>query len=423
MRIVVTGMIATYPVGGVAWDYGQYALGLERLGADVLYLEDTGGPTYDPDAGQYGDDPRYGVAFLRGALAQLSPTLGERWHFRAADGRTFGLPADEVAAFVRDADAFVNVSGSCLLRREYLASRRKILIDTDPGWNHFVNWPRWDQGGGVPGVASWRAHDAFFTYATNLGQPGCELPTLGIAWQPTLPPVVMPCWRAPAADDGAAWTTVMTWNNFGRPIEHAGRSYGTKELEFGRIEDLPARTGLRLEVAVGGSGAPTARWRELGWNVRSSEGVSRTVAAYRDYVLGSRGELSVGKNVYVATRSGWFSCRSACYLAAGRPVVLQDTGFSRALPTGAGLFAFDDGDGAAAALTLAERDPAFHATVARRIARDHLAAEVVLGDLLRAVGLDPARAAAGSSARAPEPPRGNAAQPAREPGGEVGDGA
>jgi len=179
----------------------------------------------------------------------------------------------------------------------------------------------------------------------------------------------------------------MTWDNFRRPIEHDGAVYGTKEREFAAIEDLPRRTRLPLEVAVGGHQPPIAHWQQLGWSVRSSEAVSRTTASYRSYVASSRGEFSVCKNVYAATRSGWFSGRSACYLAAGRPVVLQDTGFADVLPTGRGLLAFDSGEAAVAALAAVEGDHAHHAAAARAFAERHLAADVVLGQLLRDVGL------------------------------------
>jgi hypothetical protein len=179
----------------------------------------------------------------------------------------------------------------------------------------------------------------------------------------------------------------MTWDNFRRGIEHDGVVYGTKEKEFGKVEDLPRRTGAALEVAVGGADPPLDRWRSLGWSVVSSEEVSRTPDAYRAYVASSRGELSVAKNVYVATGSGWFSCRSACYLAAGLPVVLQDTGFSEVLPTGKGLVAFDTGDDAARAVADVERSYEEHSCAARELARSHLASDVVLGALLREVGL------------------------------------
>jgi len=382
---VVSGMIATYPVGGVVWDYGQYALGLERLGFDVYYLEDTGWETYDPAVGAYGADPSYAANYLPGALAVLSPRLGDRWHFRALDGTSFGLDSREIPALMASADLFLNVSGGTLLRDGYLACRRKVLVDTDPGWNHFVNYPRWDAGGGWAGARSYREHDAFFTYAELLGRPGCALPALGIDWQPTRPPVVLDAWEP--APPGESWTTVMTWDNFRKPIEHGGTVYGTKEVEFVRVEELPSRVDVALEVAVGGSDPPVDRWRSLGWSVRDSASVSRLPDEYRAYVQGSRGELSVAKNVYVATRSGWFSCRSVCYLAASRPVVVQDTGFSEILPVGDGLLAFSTLDEAVRALQAVESDYERHAEAARAVAAAHFDAEVVLGALLDRIGL------------------------------------
>jgi hypothetical protein len=382
---VVTGMIASYPVGGVLWDYGQYALGLERLGFEVYYLEDTGWQTYDPVSAEYGEDCGYAVDFLERSLAFLSPTLGKRWHFRAMDGRTFGVPKDQIADLCASADLFLNVSGGTLLRDEYMPCRRKVLIDSDPGWNQFVNYPKWDANPGWQGSHGYRAHDHFFTYAERIGRPDCPLPSLGIDWQTTRPPVVMDCWQP--EPPGTTWTTVMTWDNFRRPIEYDGVTYGTKEREFGRVEDLPRRVKARMEVAVGGATAPRERWCGLGWKVVDSHTVSETPEAYRDYIQRSRGEFSVAKNVYAATRSGWFSCRSVCYLAAGRPVVVQDTGFSELYPVGGGLLAFTDCDEAAAAVAAVEANYEHHQKRAREVAERYFASDVVLGELLEKIGL------------------------------------
>jgi hypothetical protein len=377
-------MIATYPLGGVVWDYGQYLLGLERLGFEVFYLEDTGGPTYDPQRKEYGADFSYGVAFLQRALTELSPGLGRRWHFRSADGRSAGVDGAELRRAVAGADLFLNVSGGCLLRDEYVVSPRKVLIDTDPGWNHFVNYPRHEAGHLWSGTHGFRRHDHFFTYAERLGKPDCPLPDFGLRWRPTRPPVVLTRWHPEAP--GERWTTVMTWNNFRKPIEWGGVSYGTKEREFGLVEELPRRVTADLEVAVGGE-PPTERWRGLGWSVVDSHGVSRTGADYRSYIQRSRGEFSVTKNVYVATRCGWFSCRSVCYLAAGRPAVVQDTGFSELIPTGCGLFAFSDAQSAAAAIGAVESDYATHREAARAVAERHFDSDVVLRELLGHIGL------------------------------------
>jgi hypothetical protein len=384
MKAIVAGMIGCFPVGGVAWDYAQYALGLERLGFEVYYLEDAGLETYDPRTGLYSDDPSYGVTFLGESLASLSPDLGARWHFRAASGETFGVAADEIADAVATADLFVNVSGGCLLRDEYLACKRKVLVDTDPGWNHFVIFPRLDERT-RSGGRGFREHDHFFTYAERIGTPGCVLPSFGIDWHPTRPPVV--CDRWAPEPPGARWTTVMSWDNYRKPVEHDGRSYGSKGPEFERIETLPGLVDVELEIATGGVRPPVERWRSLGWSLVDSQAVSRTAESYRSYVQGSRGEFSVAKNIYVATGSGWFSCRSACYLAAGRPVVLQDTGFSETIPEGKGLLAFRDLDEAVRAVEAVEADYDAHSEAARDIARQHLDSDVVLGDMLGRVGL------------------------------------
>ena len=240
MKAIVTGMIATYPVGGVAWDYGQYALGLERLGCEVYYLEDTGCETYDPVR-----------ALRRGFLvrslvpgsdrsAELSPTLAERWHFRAMDGTSFGLAGTRFEQVAAEADLFLNVSGGTLLRDAYMACPCKVLIDTDPGWNHFVNFPKWDANpgwqqhawlaGARPLLHVRRADRQSRLRAARLGHPleGRR----AHRWCST---------SGSPEPPGRTWTTVMTWDNFRRPIVHAGVEYGTKEREFQRIEALPSR--------------------------------------------------------------------------------------------------------------------------------------------------------------------------------------
>jgi hypothetical protein len=385
MKAIVTGMIASYPVGGVVWDYAQYALGLERLGYEVYYLEDTGWQTYDPRKGEYGEDCSYAVEFLKTSLAKLSPTLAARWRFRNLDGKTFGLDDNAFSSVLRDADLFLNVSGGALLRDEYMACQRKVLIDSDPGWNHFRNFPRWDANPNWHGSHGYRAHDFFFTYAERLGKPDCVLPDFGLKWQPTRPLVVMDRWHA--EPPGEKWTTVMTWKNFQETIQHNGVIYGTKEMEFGKVEQLPGRVKAKLEIAVGGDSAPRERWRELGWNVAESQAISRTAEDYQSYIQSSRGEFSVAKNVYAATRCGWFSCRSVCYLAAGLPVVVQDTGFSEFIPTGEGLFVFSNLEQAVCGIESVEKDYARHQRAARELARTQFASEVVLGDLLRRIEL------------------------------------
>lgn len=386
MQAVVAGMIATYPVGGVAWDYGQYALALERLGWDVYYLEDTGCETYDPEKGEYGSECSFGTRFLQQSLSCLSPTLAQRWHFRAMDGTTYGVSAKEFQEIVSKADLFLNVSGGTLLRDEYMACPCKVVVDSDPGWNHFVNFPKWDANPGWQGTHGYRAHDHFFTYAERIGASDCILPDMGLQWHATRPLVVMDSWQP--VGPGTNWTTVMTWNNFRKPVAYNGQLYGTKEMEFPKVEELPrVLKNSRFELAVGGSGAPVDRWRDLGWKVADSQSVSRTVDDYRNYIQESRGEFSVAKNLYTATRSGWFSCRSVSYLAAGRPCVVQDTGFSEFINTGNGLFAFNTLAEAANSVRAVEADYELHSRGAVETARKYFDSTVVLNDMLEKIGL------------------------------------
>jgi hypothetical protein len=383
-RAVVTGMIASYPLGGVAWDYAHYALGLEEMGFEVMYLEDTGCQTFHPETNE--DDVDFSVGFLHSSLAALSPTLGRRWHFRALDGRMFGLDFREASAFVRNANLMLNVSGSTLLRNEYMDCPRKVLIETDPGWNHFVTYPALDASQLWPNTHSFREHDYFFTYAANAGRPGCPLPSLGLAWYPTRPLVALDRWHS--QPPGEHWTTVMSWDTYCKPIVHAGVTYGAKEMEFARVESLPELLDVPLEIAVGGAFEQTMdHWRQLGWSVRRAQDVSRTAGEYRDYIQGSRGEFSIAKNVYAATRSGWFSCRSICYLAAGLPVVTQDTGCSDLIPNGEGLLLFNSLEAAAAALRTVESDYPAHQRAARRLAELHFSPPVVLGEIFGKIGL------------------------------------
>lgn len=382
-------MIATFPVGGVAWDYGQYALGLERLGFDVYYLEDTGIPSYSYDLSirGYVEDPRDGVAFLREALRTLSPSLAERWHLRTIDGQTFGISEAELSDVIAESELLLNVSGGCLMRETYRRARRRVLIDTDPGWNHFVVFPRCDTWSAERRAEGYRAHDYYFTYALRLGRSGCPLPTFGIEWQSTLPPVVLDCWRP--RPPATRWTTVMRWMNYLEPVTYDGITYGAKECEFGRVEDLPRHVASEHELAVNSPDErfPRQRWQAAGWSVVDGREQSRTSELYRAYVEGSRGEFSVAKNVYVATHSGWFSCRSTCYLAAGRPIVVQDTGFSELLPIGEGLLVFSELSEAISAIEAIESRYRHHQVAAKEVACEIFDSKLVISSMLARIGM------------------------------------
>jgi len=383
MRVVVTGLVATYPVGGVAWDYLQYVEGFRRLGADVFYLEDTGQWCYDPDAGTFVPDATKGARFLAESLATIDPALTRAWSVRGIDDRVHGADAAAIARACDGADLFLNVSGTCWLRDAYRRARRTAFVDTDPCYSQ-ARVAAVDAGTVDPemqrNVALLRNHDVFFTLGEHIGAPDCTVPTVGLRWLPTRQPIVLERWTAAPAPDGP-FTTVMSWKIETAPPIVDGSVYGGKDVEFERFVDLPSRTRERLEVAIAGV-APRERIRAAGWAVVDAQAVSRTMDAYRDYIARSRGELSVAKNAYVATRSGWFSTRSAAYLAAGRPVALQDTGFTAHLPVGAGLHGFSTTDEAVAALAAIRADYPAACAHARAVAAECFRAERVCERLL-----------------------------------------
>ena len=384
MRIVVTGLVATYPVGGVAWDYLQYVEGFRRLGHDVFYLEDTGQWCYDPAAGTFVQDAGPGARHLAAAIAAICPGLGDAWSLRGPDGIVHGRDAAAVRRACTGADCFINVSGASRLRDEYRGARRLAFIDTDPCYSQ-ARAAAVDRGTVDPqmreAVAIMRAHDVFFSLGEHLGAPDCAIPTVGIAWHPTRQPILLDRWHAPGTSDGR-FTTVMSWKiDPPAPIVD-GKIYGGKDVEFERFLDLPSRVPDYLEVAIAGA-APCARIEAAGWHVVDAQAISNSVAAYQSYITSSRGEVSIAKNAYVATRSGWFSTRSAAYLAAGRPVVLQDTGFSAHLPLGPGLHGFSTHAEAVQALDEIRRDYARAARHAREVAVACFDSQQVCERLLR----------------------------------------
>ncbi len=388
MRVVVTGLVATYPVGGVAWDYLQYVLGFRALGCEVYYLEDTGRWVYDPAEQTFVPDVRKNAGYLARALARLDPALADCWSVRASDGTHHGLDAAAVERLCAGTDLFLNVSGACWLRDTYRSARVAAYLDSDPCYSQ-AKLAAVDAGETDPELVLSadliRRHDVFFTLGEHIGAEDCLVPTCGLTWRPTRQPIHLPSWPVTPAPE-APFTTVMSWSIEPTSPVVGGRTFGGKDVEFLRFLELPSRTPETLEVALSGK-APRARIAAAGWQLRDPLPVSATLDDYRRYLQGSRGEVSVAKNAYVATRSGWFSTRSAAYLASGRPVVLQDTGFSRHVPIGPGLHAFTTLDEAAAALAAVRASYPAACAHARAVAESEFAAERVLSRLLSDAGL------------------------------------
>ncbi|MDQ4142574.1 MAG: glycosyltransferase family 1 protein [Actinomycetota bacterium] len=386
LRIAVTGLAATYPLGGVFWDYMQYVLGFKRLGHDVLYIEDTGRWCYQPTKATFVESGEQNAAFLLTHMTALDPDLRDRWFFRDATGREFGRPWKDVVTFCKEADLFVHLSASCWMRDEYFAASRLAFVDSDPMYTQgaVLSYLSGSADGEARArVEMLKAHDVLFTFAENIGAPDCKVPVDPWEWIPTRQPVVVDCFRESIVlpvSRRPVLTTVASWEAADDGFEVDGAIYRGKRGEFERFIRLPSRSVLPLELALSGR-VPAERLRRYGWRVKDAYVASRDPWVYRSYLASSSAEWSVAKDAYVLSRSGWFSCRSACYLAAGVPAIVQDTG-RMGLPSGAGLLRFATLEQAADAIDEVARQPDKHARAALDLAEEYLNSDKVLSVLI-----------------------------------------
>jgi hypothetical protein len=389
LRIIVGGLVGQYPLGGVAWDYFHYALGLEQLGHDVYYHEDTWVWPFDPILRYPTDKPDYTLKFLQDFFATHSPGLKDKWHYVLLHGKHFGMSAEAFAEVARTADIFLNVSGACMIPDELGPDCVKVFMDTDPGYNQIMlcekhawsqNVERW--------CASVAAHDRHLTYAENIYGADCLIPRMQFDWRPTRCVVTLPQWesvRHAPIPLGAPLTTIMTWDWFRGKLTHGGAEYFAKSAEFEKFADLPKRTKVPLSVAVNGVKAPMDKLAAWGWPVEDATQITLTPEGYQNFIGRSAGEWSVAKNVYVAMRTGWFSCRTACYLASARPAVVQETGWSRFIPAGSGVLAFSTMEEAVAGVEAVTAEPEKHRRAAYDIAREYLAPDRVLPAMIESI--------------------------------------
>jgi hypothetical protein len=387
LRIVVLGIMGRTPFAGVAWQVLHYLEGLRRLGSDVHYVEDTGEWAYDAEQETFTDDHGYPVRYIRRLMDWAG--LADRWAYRAggAGGTVFGLSEAQLGDVFAGADALINLTGATVLRDEHLRVPTRIYLETDPVL------PQVEIAQGRTFTIDFLgAHTHHFTFGENLGTSDCSIPTERFAYRHTRQPVVLDWWPATRQSAGARalrFTTVASWHQTGKDVEWNGQVYAwSKHHQFAKFITLPQRTRVTLELALArADAAALADLGAHGWRVTDAVALSREHLPYRDYIVASDAEFTVAKDQYVLPRSGWFSDRSACYLAAGKPVVTQDTGFGRVLPAGRGLFAFQSIDDIVAAFDAIATDPAGHAKAAQEIAAEFFDAEDVLGRLLAEAGL------------------------------------
>jgi hypothetical protein len=390
LRIIVLGIMGRTPVAGVAWQALHYIEGIRRLGHDVYYLEDTQTWPYNPETET--SDSTYTIKYIDRLMNWCG--LGDRWGYRdvSQGGLVQGLSELQFANLFKEADAIINVTGSSELREAYLNVPIRIYLETDPG----VPQIEVAQGNRYT-IDFLSAHTHHFTFAENYGEPGCLLPTGPFNYRRTRQPVVLDWWqeqssykpeRATTLAGAAHFTTIATWKQSNDIAWNDDTYTWSKDRQFLQYIDLPARSEQTFELALACSDLEAiARLESHGWKVSDALALSEDILPYRDFIAGSRGEFTATKDQYVRLRTGWFSDRSACFLAAGRPVITQDTGFGKVLPTGRGLFAFSTMEEVLAAVDEINADYEGHCRAARAIAEEYFRAETVVGKVVQDLGL------------------------------------
>jgi hypothetical protein len=380
-RILVLGYIVRGPYGGLAWHHLQYAMGFASLGYDVYFFEDSDDypSCCDPDTGAPSTDPCYGLQFAADVFRRVG--LEDRWAYYDAHSSRWcgplGAGAREVAA---SADAVINVSGVNPLRTWLENVPCRIFVDTDPAFTQIrhLTEPR------ARDLAL--KHTAFVTFGENIFGQNCSIPHDGFPWQPTCQPIALNAWTVKPTRNTGRFTTVMQWDSYACR-QYAGRTYGMKSVSFPPFLRLPKRTCATLELALGGATAPREDLRRAGWSIVDPTVVARDICTYQEYISASKAEFSIAKHGYVSSRSGWFSERSAAYLASGRPVVTQETGFSHWLEVGMGVLAFQTPEEALNGIEEVCNRYEVQSRAARQLAEEYFDAKKVLPKLLHAAGL------------------------------------
>jgi hypothetical protein len=385
LTLVVLGMMGRAPFAGQTWLYLHWLRGLQRLGHDVYYVEDDTVWPYDPVADTVTDDCTYGVRHIAASMEAIG--LAKRWAFRLADreGACFGTSERGLRELYERCDALLNVGGATDLREDQLRAPLRVYIETDPVGSQLRL-----ASGDRHTEEAFANHHVIASYGENYGAGDCGVPLDARTYVPTRQPVDLELWPMAFAPESSLFTTIGNYRQEGLDVEWQGSTYSwSKHHEWERFMELPARTGQGFEMALMHSTASDReRLRAAGWRLVPSLEMSLDVfGAYPRYIQGSRAEFTVAKDQNVRLRSGWFSERAVCYLASGKPVVTQDTGFSNILPTGEGLFAIDDIEGAAEAIERINADYRRHCEAARSIAREYFDAAAVASRLLNSAGL------------------------------------
>ena len=384
-KIVLLGMMSKMPVAGVVWQTVHYLIGLQRLGYDVYYVEAHGTTPRTFFASDGDDGWTKAASFIDGVMHRFD--LADRWAFHALYGndRYYGMSQTQLNDLYRSADLIINLHGGTIPLPEHYATGRLVYLETDPVDLQIELHDKQQRT-----IDFLAPHCAFFTFGENYGRPDCKLPVSErFHFKPTRQPIVFDLWQGHSNGVLRPFTTIGNWKQLHRQVTFQGEVYTwSKHHEFLKFLDLPTRTGQPFELAMSSYDESDRQMLESkGWRVRPAMDFSMDLDAYRDYIAGSRGEFTVAKDQNIRLRTGWFSDRSATYLAAGRPVITQETGFSNILPTGKGLFGFSTLDEIVAAVESINSDYESDCSAATEIAREYFSSDVVLTQLLSEINL------------------------------------
>ena len=386
-RIVIMGFMGSMPIAGVIWQHIHYIVGLQRLGHEVFFIEDSARLPYNPETFEVTDEFDYAAKVL--ACLARDFDFKNRWAYCARylpGNPTAGLPLKKIRQLYREADAILNVCGTQEFNNDLLVSDRILYVESDPG----VEQIKIDKG--VKSTMEYlRRHRALFTFGENVGTKSFPVPTHGFKWLATRQPVVTGFWKTKRSPASApVLTSVANWSTSGlKDISWRGERYlWSKSREFLRFVSAPAKAGETFELATNIKDSKTrTKFQRNGWRLRCPLRMSVDYWLYRDYIQRSKGEFTVAKDQYVRLNTGWFSDRSACYLAAGRPVITQETGFTKNYGGKAGLLSFRSVGEIVDAVEEVNRDYANHSRAAYDIAREFFEAEKVLKSILDRAGI------------------------------------
>ncbi len=383
-KIVLLGMMTRMPVAGNVWVVGHYLTGFRRLGYEPYYVEAharTPGALMEHETD---DGSAKAASFIDRVMRRFD--LQDQWAFHALheeDGRCYGMSNGELQRLYQSAELIINLHGGTIPLPEHYATNRLVYLETDPVELEIELFDNKRET-----FEFLEPHCAFFTWGLNYNQPDCRVPHCDrFTFKPSRPPVVCDFWENGQAKGGDRFTTIGNWRQRGHDVVYEGETYyWSKHYEYLKFLDLPARIDQTFELALAKFDDSDQRLLEShGWRVCSAD-FSCDLDAYRHYICRSRGEFTVAKDQNVRLRSGWFSERSAQYLAAGRPVITQETGFSNVLPTGRGLFGFSTTDEIVAAVEEVNKNYETHCRQAAELARDYFNYDVVLKPLLQELG-------------------------------------